>query len=66
MKPLEDLDPMPFGKHKGEAMQDVPASYLHWLWTTGGMKEDKLSPVADYIRRNINALKQEYKDAIWS
>lgn len=50
MKPLTDLDPMPFGKHKGVPMQDVPASYLHYLWSNG-MKNDKTGPVADYIRR---------------
>lgn len=27
-----DLDKMPFGKYKGEPLQDVPASYLLWLW----------------------------------
>lgn len=62
-KPLDDLDPMPFGKHKGEPMQDVPARYLHWLW--GEKKDDKTDPVVDYIRRNLSALKQEYKDGIW-
>ena len=29
---LTDTDPMPFGKCAGQPMQDVPASYLHWLW----------------------------------
>lgn len=65
MKELQDTDPMPFGKHKGEPMQDVPAHYLHWLWTNG-KQADKQCPVADYIRRNLNALKQENPDAIWS
>lgn len=55
---------MPFGKYKGEPMQDVPASYFHYLWTNG-MKEDKQSPVAAYIRENLNALKMEHKDGIW-
>jgi hypothetical protein len=30
---LQDTDKMPWGKYKGTPMQDVPASYLHWLWT---------------------------------
>lgn len=64
MKQLEDLDPMPFGEHKGEPMQNVPASYLHWLWVDG-KKENFVCPVADYIRRNLNALKMEYKNGIW-
>ena len=61
---LQDTDKMPFGKYKGEPMQDVPASYLHWLWSTG-KEHDKLCPVADYIRRNMTALQQEYTDGIW-
>ena len=64
MRQLADADPMPFGKHRGVPMQDVPASYLHYLWQNG-LKEDKQSSVADYIRRNINALKTEHKDGIW-
>jgi hypothetical protein len=65
VKPLTDTDPMPFGKHKGTPMQDVPATYLHWLWTKTGGKDDKVSPVADYTRRNLDALKKEYTDGIW-
>lgn len=61
---LTDLSPMPFGKHRGEAMQDVPASYLHWLWTEGG-NGNMHGPVADYIRRNLHALKQEHRDGVW-
>jgi uncharacterized protein (DUF3820 family) len=66
MKELSDTDPMPFGKYKGTPMQDVPASYFHWLWTKGGMSHDKLSDVAQYMRRNLSALKQEYPDGIWN
>jgi hypothetical protein len=61
---LNDLSPMPFGKYKGQPMQDVPARYLHWLWTNG-KEHDKQCPVADYIRRNLSALQEEYKDGIW-
>lgn len=55
---------MPFGKHKGTPMQDVPAAYFHWLWTNG-LKSDKTSNVGDYIRRNLSALKREHPDGIW-
>lgn len=64
MTQLTDTDPMPFGQHKGKPMQDVPAGYLHWLWTSG-KKLDKQCPVADYIRRNLDALKQEHEDGVW-
>lgn len=56
---------MPYGKYKGQLMQDVPASYLHWLWGDG-KKNDIQDPVADYIRRNLSALKQEHPDGLWS
>ena len=55
---------MPFGKHKGEPMEKVPASYLHYLWSNG-MKDDRRSAVANYIRRNLAALAKEHKDGIW-
>ena len=29
--PLSDEDPMPFGKHKGVKLKEVPAGYLDWL-----------------------------------
>lgn len=58
---------MPFGKYgpKGEKliMQDVPVGYLHFLWMQGMHKETR--PVANYIRRNLNALKKEDSDLIW-
>ncbi len=62
---LTDTSPMPFGKHKGCPMQDVPASYLFWLWTAQGMEHNHLDPVAGYIRKNLESLKQEYTDGIW-
>ncbi len=61
---LDDLSPMPFGKHKGVRMQDVPVSYLHYLWNNG-MAGNKSDPVAVYIRDNIAALEQENPDLIW-
>ena len=65
MKKLTDTDPMPFGKHKGEAMQDVPARYLHYLWTNGMSYEWEISSVGQYIHDNLEPLKQEHPDGIW-
>lgn len=59
---LEDDDKMPFGKYKGQLMQDVPVNYLHWFWHNG----DKQSEVGEYIKSNLSALKTENKDLIWS
>ena len=60
--PYDDTDLMNFGKHKNERLQDVPASYLHWLWTQRPLSDPRLEA---YIRENISALKQEYPDGIW-
>jgi len=68
MTQLTDLDKMPWGKHKGVPMQDVPASYLHWLWTNERdpmSRKAKVDPVAAYIERNMTALQQEHTDGIW-
>lgn len=32
---LTDNSPMPYGKHKGKQMIDVPADYLLWLYDNG-------------------------------
>jgi len=66
--PILDDSLMPFGKHKGELMCDVPVSYLHWLWHNGPelRNEVKSNNVADYISRNLDALKMENRDLIWS
>lgn len=67
---LSDTDPMPFGRKHGpngddpRMMQDVPASYLHWLWCNG-INDEKDSMVGDYIRKNLSALKKEHPDGIW-
>jgi hypothetical protein len=58
-----DDDKIKFGKYKGECLSDVPASYLHWLWTQRPLSDKRLE---NYIFNNINALKQEYPDGIWS
>lgn len=67
MKTLTDTDTMPFGKYAATKtpMQDVPAGYFHWLWING-KKDDKQCQVADYIRRNLGALKQEHPDGVWT
>jgi uncharacterized protein (DUF3820 family) len=56
---LDDTDPMPFGKYKGTAMQDVPASYLLWLWTKRPLQDDR---VELYIKKSLDALRMECPD----
>ena len=62
---LKDTDPMPWGKYKGVPMQDVPASYMFYLWVHNGLENDKFNPVARYIRSNLTQFAEEYPDGIW-
>lgn len=59
---LNDIDNMPFGKHKGQPMQDIPASYLKWLHTNikeqGGPNSSN-QMVFNYIHNSQDALRQE-------
>jgi hypothetical protein len=45
-------------------MEDVPASYLHYLWNDGMYKRIK-NPVHQYILDTMAALESEVPDAIW-
>ena len=65
MKKITDTDPMPFGKHEGEAMQDVPARYFHWLWTNGMSDEWEKSDVGHYIYENLETLEKEWGSLDW-
>ncbi len=56
-KKLEDTDLMPFGKHRGVKMIDIPASYLLWYLENGSEGN-----VKDYCIENKEALEQEVKD----
>ena len=54
---LADESPMPFGKHKGEKMANVPASYLIWLYDNRKCSSD----VKEYIEDNLDILQIEIK-----
>jgi len=57
MSHLTDDSLMPFGKHKGTRMEDVPAKYLDWL-DGEGIK----GPVKDYIDSVREILNAEMED----
>jgi uncharacterized protein (DUF3820 family) len=63
---LRDLSPMPFGKYEGTPMQDVEVSYLHWYWHNVKAWNETGLAVMDYIKENLQALKEENDDLIWS
>jgi len=51
---------MPFGMHKHKNMEDVPASYLLWLYGDGL----KPGSVRDYIEKNKAGLEKQVADGI--
>lgn len=52
---LTDQDIMPYGKHKGKEMANVPAAYLLWLYENDKCTDE----VRVYISENIEVLKME-------
>lgn len=54
---LTDTSPMPFGKYKGTALANVPASYLIYIYEHAFC----YGAVKDYIRENLDALQLEIK-----
>lgn len=54
---------MPFGKHKGKRLEDVPASYLLWLWDDGWWQR-RGEPLHEYIKTSFSALLQDCPDYI--
>ena len=57
---LTDGSLMPFGKHKGEKMANVPASYLLWLYDEYTMP----NPRFGFIHREVLAYIEENLDVI--
>lgn len=53
--PLTDQSPMPYGKHQGTAMANVPAQYLLWLYENQKCTHE----VREYITDNLDALRLE-------
>jgi len=51
---LNDNSPMPYGRYKGDAMINVPAEYLMYLYDN-----NKYSPdVLEYIKDNMDVVRQ--------
>lgn len=56
---------MPFGKHKGSLVSDIPADYLVWLYDKAELKNDKIRA---YIEANIELIREvaaEKKKKYW-
>jgi uncharacterized protein (DUF3820 family) len=47
-----------FGKHRGTAVEDLPASYLLWFYD----QSDCPKPIVEYVDMHRKTLEQEHKD----
>ena len=61
---MNDLSPMPFGKFKGEKLEDVPASYLLWLWNEGVLNELRHHELRAYVIECFAALEKDAPNVI--
>lgn len=65
---MTDTDLMPFGKYRGVRLEDVPASYLLWLWNEGLKAETgsqgQRGDLARYIRDSMSALRMDSPDTL--
>ncbi len=48
---------MPWGKHKGTAMANVPAAYLLWIYANKKIPDN--NEVKVYAKENLNVLHAE-------
>ena len=59
---LTDESPMPFGKHKGTTMANVPAKYLQWAKEKLYPNNPAAKDVLKYVMDNWDAIKKELPD----
>lgn len=57
MNKLTDTSHMPWGKHKGTAMANVPAAYLLWIYANKKIPDN--NEVKVYAKENLNVLHAE-------
>jgi hypothetical protein len=62
---LTDEDLMTFGKHKGERVADVPASYLLWWWDQIHEEpRDGNEPLKNYIINNWDTIRMDAPNTV--
>lgn len=63
MQPYIDTTEMPFGKHQGKRLIDVPSAYLIWWYGQPEGAYKKNEYLVKYIEENIEVLRKEVRDA---
>lgn len=59
MEELTDESIMPFGKHKGTKLANVPADYLLFCYQNYKL----IAPLKKYIEDNMDSIKQEIRNS---
>ncbi len=59
---MDDNSIMPFGKYKGRALIDVPASWLLWFNDVAEPNSTEKERLLKYIADNIIHIRQEAKN----
>lgn len=62
MADFNDDTKMPFGKHKGAKLKDVPASYLLWLYGQMEAQKQSQGPLFRYLKANLKVLEKEAEE----
>jgi uncharacterized protein (DUF3820 family) len=57
---ISDKTTFPFGKHKGQLLGDVPASYLLWFYDQEWAP--KFMDIMEYVAKNRLALEKEARE----
>jgi uncharacterized protein (DUF3820 family) len=54
---MDDNSKMPFGKHQGEKLANVPPEYLLWLYENAKLYGE----LKEYVEDNMFSIKEEIK-----
>lgn len=66
MEPYNDETPMPWGKHAGEPLGRVPASYLRWCSENLTPDSEHRRALLTYIEENAAAIEMEIAEDLRS
>lgn len=58
-----DETPMPWGKHKGDKLADVPDSYLLWILDNPAIDRQRNAALFAYIEENLDAIQANIKNS---
>lgn len=57
---MKDTDIMPFGKHKGKMLGEIPADYMIWLYEEMKVKRNPFAKrFTEYLQSNLEYYKQQ-------